>query len=177
MKKRLLAVDAATSVATAAMIAAVAPVTTEGAPAAACQPAYAASTIYAAGVKALCPSVSGCRLGRLVQRSLSLGGGPCDQRRSLWARPTAPALPHRPGMSSSSIRPMPGGTAGLATRCSPRGSMPSMVRSSNRGVPVDHACGLHAVGYSTGYLVSVRSYPPNASGSRPSTPGSSRCGD
>jgi hypothetical protein len=52
MRKRLLAADAATSVATAAMIAAVAPVTTDGAPAAACQPAYVAGAIYAAGVKA-----------------------------------------------------------------------------------------------------------------------------
>ncbi|SCL20680.1 hypothetical protein GA0074692_0946 [Micromonospora pallida] len=50
MRERLLAADAATSVATAAMIAAVAPVTTHGAPAAACQPAYVAGAIYAAGL-------------------------------------------------------------------------------------------------------------------------------
>ena len=34
--------------------------------------------------------------------------------------------------------------------------------------PVDHACGLQAVGYWTGYLVIDRGYPPKASGSRPS---------
>ena len=43
---------------------------------------------------------------------------------------------------------------GRPTRCSPCGSSPSMVRSSSSGAPVDHACGLQAVGYWTGYLVS-----------------------
>jgi hypothetical protein len=36
-------------------------------------------------------------------------------------------------------------------------SSPSMVRSNSSGAPVDHACGLHAVGYWTGYFVSERS--------------------
>ena len=43
-----------------------------------------------------------------------------------------------------------------------------MVRRNSRGAPVDQACGLHAVGYCTGYLVLARWNPPNASGSQPS---------
>ena len=31
-----------------------------------------------------------------------------------------------------------------------------MVRSSSSGAPVDQACGLQAVGYCTGYLVTSR---------------------
>ena len=63
---------------------------------------------------------------------------------------------------------MDDGSAGSTTRWSPSGSRPSIVRSSSSGAPVDHACGLQAVGYFTGYFVTLRSYPPNASGSRPS---------
>ena len=36
------------------------------------------------------------------------------------------------------------------------GSSPSIVRSRSSGVPVDQACGLHAVGYCTGYFVCAR---------------------
>ena len=42
-------------------------------------------------------------------------------------------------------------------RWSPIGSSPSIVRSRSSGAPVDHACGLQAVGYWTGYLVTSRS--------------------
>ena len=52
---------------------------------------------------------------------------------------------------------MPAGSAGSTTRWSPIGSSPSIVRSSSSGAPVDQACGLHAVGYWTGYLVTARS--------------------
>ena len=52
---------------------------------------------------------------------------------------------------------MPRGSAGSTMRCSPCGSSPSIVRSSRSGVPVDHACGLQAVGYWTGYFVTGRS--------------------
>ena len=62
---------------------------------------------------------------------------------------------------------MDAGSAGSTTRWSPMGSSPSIVRSSSNGAPVDHAWGLQAVGYCTGYFVTDRSYPPNASGSRP----------
>ena len=41
-------------------------------------------------------------------------------------------------------------------RRSPIGSRPSIVRRRSRGAPVDQACGLHAVGYWTGYFVSAR---------------------
>ena len=62
----------------------------------------------------------------------------------------------------------PGCRAGRAARCSregagsttswsPTGSSPSIVRRSRSGAPVDQACGLHAVGYCTGYLVTPRS--------------------
>ena len=50
------------------------------------------------------------------------------------------------------------GVAGFSTRLFPIGSRPSNVRRSSNGMPVDQACGLQAVGYSTGYLVSSRSY-------------------
>ena len=70
---------------------------------------------------------------------------------------TRPCGPSGPGMSSSSRRPMPLGSAGSTIRWSPSGSRPSIVRSSSSGAPVDQACGLHAVGYWTGYLVSARS--------------------
>ena len=53
--------------------------------------------------------------------------------------------------------PMPVGSAGSTTRWSPSGSSPSIVRSRSSGVPVDQACGLHAVGYWTGYFVAARS--------------------
>ena len=46
---------------------------------------------------------------------------------------------------------------GSTTRCSPTGSSPSIVRSSSSGAPVDHAWGLQAVGYWTGYFVTERS--------------------
>ena len=42
------------------------------------------------------------------------------------------------------------------TRLSATGSRPSIVRSKSNGVPVDQACGLHAVGYCTGYFVIAR---------------------
>ena len=51
---------------------------------------------------------------------------------------------------------MPTGRAGSTIRWSPVGSSPSIVRRSSSGAPVDQACGLQAVGYSTGYLVSSR---------------------
>ena len=51
---------------------------------------------------------------------------------------------------------MLGGSAGSTSRCSPNGSSPSIVRISKSGAPVDHACGLHAVGYCTGYFVTPR---------------------
>ena len=51
---------------------------------------------------------------------------------------------------------MPTGSAGSTIRWSPLGSSPSIVRSSSSGAPVDHACGLQAVGYCTGYFVSSR---------------------
>ena len=60
--------------------------------------------------------------------------------------PKASMCPHRPGMSSSSSRPMLSGRAGSMMRCSPSGSRPSIVRRNNSGAPVDQACGLHAVG-------------------------------
>ena len=71
-------------------------------------------------------------------------------------RPKASMRPQRPGMSSSSSCPIAVGSAGSTMRWSPIGSSPSIVRRSSSGVPVDHACGLHAVGYCTGYLVTVR---------------------
>ena len=49
------------------------------------------------------------------------------------------------------------GSAGSTMRWSPSGSRPSIVRSSSSGAPVDQACGLHAVGYCTGYFVTPRS--------------------
>ena len=49
------------------------------------------------------------------------------------------------------------GSAGSTMRCSPIGSRPSIVRRRSSGAPVDQACGLHAVGYCTGYLVTERS--------------------
>ena len=60
-----------------------------------------------------------------------------------------------------------------AARDRRRGARPAArARASCAGAeaacPVDHACGLHAVGYCTGYFVCARGYPPNASGSRPS---------
>jgi hypothetical protein len=55
------------------------------------------------------------------------------------------------------MRPTPTGSAGSTTRWSPCGSRPSIVRRYSSGAPVDHACGLQAVGNSTGYFVSVRS--------------------
>ena len=71
-------------------------------------------------------------------------------------------------MSSSASSPIASGSAASTTRWSPIGSSPSTVRSRSNGAPVDQACGLHAVGYWTGYFVSARSYPPKASGRRPS---------
>jgi hypothetical protein len=83
-------------------------------------------------------------------------------------RPKASTRPQRPGISRSSRCPMPTGRAGSTTRCSPIGSRPSIVRSRSRGARVDQACGLQAVGYWTGYLVTERSYPrrPRAAGPR-----------
>ena len=49
-----------------------------------------------------------------------------------------------------------GGSAGSTMRCSPIGSSPSIVRRNSSGAPVDQACGLHDVGYCTGYFVSDR---------------------
>ena len=71
-------------------------------------------------------------------------------RRSTRPRPKASIRPQRPGMSKSSMWPTPLGSAGSTTRCSPSGSSPSIVRRNSSGAPVDHACGLQAVGYCTG---------------------------
>ena len=61
-----------------------------------------------------------------------------------------------PGMSSSSMRPSGSGIAGSTIRCSPSESRPSSVRRSSSGAPVAQACGLQAVGYSTGIAASRR---------------------
>jgi len=73
------------------------------------------------------------------------------------ARPKASARPQRPGISSSSRRSIGGGIAGSISRCPPATSRPSSVRMSKSGAPLAHACGLHAVGYSTGKRLASRS--------------------
>jgi phosphatidylglycerophosphate synthase len=72
------------------------------------------------------------------------------------SRATASARPQRPGMLRSSISPMPSGSTGSTPSSSPSGSSPSSTRSSSSGVPVAQACGLDAVGYSTGKPVRSR---------------------
>ncbi len=51
---------------------------------------------------------------------------------------------------------MRSGNAGSETGSRRPGSSPSMTRNIMRGAPVAHACGLHAVGYSTGNLTLSR---------------------
>ena len=70
-----------------------------------------------------------------------------------------PALSRRRRRDPSALgyRAAPGGrcspeSAGSTIRLSSTSSRPSIVRKSS-SVPVDHACGLHAVGYCTGYFV------------------------
>ena len=58
-------------------------------------------------------------------------------------------------MSSSSSWPRGSTSAGSMIRCLPSESSPSNVRTNSSGAPVAHACGLHAVGYSTGKCVSL----------------------
>jgi hypothetical protein len=101
--------------------------------------------------------------GAALHRGLgpvSTASGPRQRARdfdvSTRPRPNASTRPHRPGMSSNSIRPIVRGRAGSTTRCSPSGFKPSIVAKSISGVPVDHAWGLHAVGYWTGYFVIER---------------------
>ena len=113
----------------------------------------------------------GSRVFGSAKRVLDAGGGyPWEEYWrdvSTRPRPNASIRPHRPGMSRSSSQPTLIGSAGSTTRLSPTGSMPRTARSSRSGAPVDHACGLQAVGYWTGYFVIFRGYPPKASGRHP----------
>src|SRR4051794_29343767 len=75
---------------------------------------------------------------------------PLEQAHYARARPKASRRPDGPGTSSNSSRPISFGTAGLTTSSPSRASRPSIARISSSGVPDAQACGLQAVGYSTG---------------------------
>jgi hypothetical protein len=72
------------------------------------------------------------------------------------SRAAASARPQRPGMLRSSMSRIPSGRTASTASSSPSGSSPRRTRSRRSGVPVAHACGLEAVGYSTGKPVRVR---------------------
>ena len=85
-------------------------------------------------------------------RPRSQRGSACARHGRARTRRCAPSGPGCRAARGGRCRPA---SAGSTTRCSPTGSSPSIVRRNSSGAPVDHACGLHAVGYCTGYFVSA----------------------
>ena len=71
-------------------------------------------------------------------------------------------------MSSSARSPTLSGSTGSTTRIVADRLQPEHGAQQEQRSSCRPGLGLHAVGYLTGYLVTPRSYPPNASGSRPS---------
>ena len=92
---------------------------------------------------------------RLTRLSGGAGVSVCVRDADLprRARPKASMRPHTPGCRAAragrSAREAPGSTI----RCCPSESRPSIARTNSSGAPVAQACGLQAVGYSTGILV------------------------